>query len=264
MWKQVSVPSSLSGWPSPAARVARRNGPTVLPTASPLEAIFAGHAVERIPLAFREQFFRSPEEDFHVVLDGTLHHVWHRPRWLGPLFRALAHVGILVPFVGRDVPTQLVVGTGRLPTGAPYHVWDRYVRFPQSRQPVRFRTKIVYDPVLDEVVDLVGPRDALYMVWYARYHPPSDFTLATAAVALDVAGRRWWLPRWLWRWTLGSVRFLQRAEGTDSDTIRISLRIAHPLFGDVFGYDGTFRTRREAVGAAGLAPPERDQVALAA
>ena len=87
-------------------------------------------------------------------------------------------LGILLPYTGREVPARLVVGTGRLPDGAPYHLWDRYVRFAQ-----------------------------------------------------------------------GEVRFLQRAEGPESDTIRISLRIAHPLFGDVFGYDGTFRARR--VGASG-------------
>jgi hypothetical protein len=219
-----------------------------VPVSSPMEPIFAGYEREEIPRAFREQFFRAPGEPFRVVLEGTLHSVWHRPRWLGPLFRALAAVGILVPHVGREVPTRLVVGTGRLPGGAPYHVWDRSMRFVPPGRLVRFPTKIVYDAELDEVVDLVGPRDALYMVWYARFHPPTDLTLTTAAVALNAGGRRWWLPSWLWRWTLGTVRFLQRAESVESDAIRISLRIAHPLFGDVFGYDGTFRARRVEAG----------------
>ncbi|HEU5319044.1 MAG TPA: DUF4166 domain-containing protein, partial [Chloroflexota bacterium] len=209
------------------------------------------------PLAFREQFLRAPGEPFQVVLEGSLDSVWHRPRWLGLLFRALAALGILLPYEGRGVPTRLVVGTGRLPTSAPYHVWDRYVHFERSGRPVRFRTKILYDADLDEVVDLVGPRDALYMVWYARFHPPTDLTLATAAVALDLGGRRWWLPGWLWRWTLGTVRFLQRAESVGSDAIRISIRIAHPLFGDIFGYDGAFRARRVTE-----APVEAEGVAL--
>src|SRR5688572_14191472 len=176
------IPSFLPGWPGESARSAPRAGKRVAPADSPMKPIFAGFAEAEVPRAFREQFFRAPAEGFRVVLEGTLHRVWQRPWWLAPLFRAFSAMGILLPFTGREVPTRLVVGTGRLPDGAPYHLWDRYVRFP--RREVRFPTKIVYDADLDEVVDLVGPKDALYMVWYARFHPPTDLTLATAAVAL--------------------------------------------------------------------------------
>jgi hypothetical protein len=234
----------LGNWPALARRIGPRTGPRVDPKDAPMEAIFSGYATESIPFPFREQFLRSPKEDFRVVLEGTLHRIWHRPRFLSPLFRLLARAQILLPYAGLEIPTTLEVGTGRLPDGRPFHVWDRVVSFSRPRETVRFPTKIVYDPALDEVVDLVGPRDLFYMVWFARFHPPTDLTLDTAAVAVQAGGRLWWLPRWLWRWTVGTVRFLQRAESVSSNRIRISIRISHPLFGDVFGYDGTFQTRR--------------------
>jgi hypothetical protein len=243
-WQDSAPPSLLERWPSHSRAVAPRgNGPVAAPDFSPLEPIFAGHT--DVPHAFREQFFRSPEEGFQVVLEGAMDQVWFRPLWLRPLFRVLGWMGILVPHTGDRIPAELRVGTARTPDGAPIHVWDRFLSFATPERTVRFRTKIVYDPALDEVVDLVGPGDVLYMVWYARFHAPGDLTLNTAGVALNLWGRLW-LPSWLWRWTLGTVRFLQRAEGPDSDTIRICLRVRHPLFGDVFGYDGAFRTRRVA------------------
>ena len=50
-----------------------------------------------------------------------------------------------------------------------------------------------------EKAGLVGPNDALYMVWHAQFHPPDTFTLHTAACALRIGPYRLWLPRWLWR-----------------------------------------------------------------
>lgn len=92
-------------------------------------------------------------------LDGVMHRVWHQPRMLGPLFRLLGRMGILVPFEGTDVPTTLTVRPGHSRMDGVYHVWDRTFSFP--RQPVPFRTTIIYDPRIGQVVDLVGPNDWL-------------------------------------------------------------------------------------------------------
>jgi hypothetical protein len=37
------------------------------------------------------------------------------------------------------------------------------------------------------------------------------------------------------------VRFVQRVDPERDDTVHIELIIWHPLFGDFFGYKGTFR-----------------------
>jgi hypothetical protein len=213
---------------------------TFMPTFSPLEPIFAAHAAE-IPLAFREQFLHSPDATHRVVLEGKMHHIWYRPKWLLPLFWLVGRLGILVPRFGRDIPTTLNVRAGRYPSGAPYHVWERTFYFPQ---PHPFPTTIIYDEKLGEVVDLVGPNDSLYIVWKAKFHPPNLFTLDSLACGIHLAGRPRWLPQWLWPWLLGVVRFTQRVDEQDDQVVHIELIISHPLFGDFFGYNGTFRAVR--------------------
>src|SRR5436309_1190675 len=73
---------------------------------SPLEPIF-GRA--QAPAAFKAQFLHSVDDPCRIVLEGTLHHVWHRPGWLRPLFQLLGRLHILVPDTGTEIPTTLEV-----------------------------------------------------------------------------------------------------------------------------------------------------------
>jgi hypothetical protein len=207
---------------------------------SPLEPIFES-ADPPVPAAFRTQFLHSVDDVSRIVLEGTLHRVWHRPAWLRPLFTFLGRLHILVPDAGYEIPTTLEVITNRLPDGRPSHVWLRTMHFPTVRH---FPTTIVYDAARDRVVDLVGPRNALHMVWRAKFRPPDTFTLDTDACGIYLLGRVRWLPEWLWPWLLGTVRFVQRAASVNGKQVDIELVIRHPLLGDVFGYDGTFLVRR--------------------
>jgi hypothetical protein len=216
--------------------------PTTLPApslSSPLDPVFSGHI--DVPFAFREQFFHREDLPYGMRLEGVMHRVWHRPRVLGPLFRLLGRIGILVPYEGTEVPTTLTVRAGRNRLNGLYHVWDRTFGF---ARPVRFRTTIIYDPRIGQVVDLVGPRDWLYMVWKAQFHPPLRFTLDTEACAFRIRGRTLWMPTWMWKLLLGTVTFSQVAESMEGDTVRIDLLITHPVLGPIFGYTGTFRTVR--------------------
>lgn len=206
---------------------------------SPLDPVFAGHT--DVPFAFAEQFFHHDELPYGMRLEGVMHRVWHRPAVLAPLFRLLGKIRILVPETGEEVPTTLTVRPGENALDGVYHVWDRTFAF---RRPVRFPTTIIHDPEIREVVDLVGPRDALYMVWKAQFHPPDRFTLDTHSIAFRIRGRKLWLPTWLWKLLFGTVRFWQVADSMEGDTVRIDLLITHPLLGRIFGYEGTFRTVR--------------------
>ena len=211
------------------------------PVHSPLEPVFAGH--DRIPFAFAEQFLHREDLPYGVKLVGVMHRIWHRPRVLGPLFWALGKLGILVPYNAENVPTTLVVTPGRNERDGVFHVWDRTLAFDR---PVRFRTTIFYDPALDRVVDLVGPRDMLYMVWDAKFHPPGKFTLDTHSIAVRAGRRKVWLPRPVWKLLLGTVTFSQTVDPEREDTVHIDLLITHPLFGRIFGYEGSFRVVRES------------------
>jgi hypothetical protein len=206
---------------------------------SPLDPVFAGHT--DIPFAFREQFFHSADLPYGMRLEGVMHRIWHRPRWLGPLFRWLGGLRILVPQTGTEVPTTLTVRPKWTRLDGVVHVWDRTFAFDP---PVRFPTSIICDAKIGQVVDLVGPSDVLYMVWKARYHPPDRFTLDTHSIGLCLRGRVLWLPTWVWKLMFGTVRFWQVADSHDGDTVRVDLLIKHPLLGPFFGYEGTFRTVR--------------------
>ena len=207
------------------------------PRGSPLDPIFHAAAAP-VPAAFRAQFLYRDDLSYRVRLEGVLHRVWHRPRVLAPLFRMLGRAGILIPYRGQNVPTTLDVIPSRDAQGRPVHRWSRTMRFPG--RVVRFDTSIVYDLDRRTVVDLVGPRHVLYMVWAARFHPPDTFTLDSHANAIRIGRSRLWLPRWAWKLLLGTVTFTQRVDPADENVVHIDLLITHPLFGRIFGYDGTF------------------------
>ncbi|MEN0021570.1 MAG: DUF4166 domain-containing protein [Planctomycetota bacterium] len=206
---------------------------------SPLEHVFAGAA--SVPFAFAEQFLHGKHLPYGMRLDGVMHRIWHRPRLLTPLFWLLGKLGILVPFQAQDVPTTLVVTPGHNERDGLYHVWDRTLEFDP---PIRFRTTIIYDNKLDKVVDLVGPGDRLYMVWDGQFHEPDRFTLDTHSIALRLFGREWWLPKPIWKFFFGTVVFSQVASAENPAEVKIDLLIKHPLFGRIFGYEGTFRVVR--------------------
>src|SRR5437016_4290030 len=128
------------------------------PNRSPLEFVFADH--DHIPFAFAEQFLHHEDLPYGMKLDGTMQRIWHRPAVLRPLFWVLGKMGILVPHQAENIPTALVVTPGRNAVDGVYHVWDRTLAF---AKPVRFRTTIIYDPSVGKVVDLVGPKNLIYM-----------------------------------------------------------------------------------------------------
>lgn len=218
-----------------------------MPSHSPLEPVFAGH--DRIPFAFTEQFLHGEHLPYGVKLVGVMHRIWHRPPALTPLFWALGKVGILVPYNAENIPTSLVVTPGRNEIDGLFHIWDRTLAF---NKPVRFCTTIIYNPSIDKVVDLVGPRNVLYMVWDAKFHPPDKFTLDTHSIAFRLGRRKVWLAQPLWKLLFGTVTFSQTVDVGREDTVHIELQITHPLFGRIFGYNGSFRVVRVSEQAAKL------------
>jgi hypothetical protein len=225
-----------------------------LPTRSPLEFAFAGH--EHIPFAFSEQFLYGTDLHYGMTLIGSMHRIWHRPACLRPLFWALGKIGILVPHNAANIPTTLVVTPGRNDDYGIYHIWDRTLAFDN---PISFRTTIIYEPLLHKVVDLVGPKDSIYMVWDAKYHPPDKFTLDTLACAFRIGKWKLRLPRWLWKLLFGTVTFSQTVDTQRDDTVHINLLITHPLLGRIFGYEGSFQVVRMDEGSMQAALPGRSR-----
>lgn len=211
---------------------------------TPLEPVFAGYE-DSLPVAFVDQFLATPEREYDVVLEGVMHRIWHRPQWLKPLFALLGRLGILVPVTGKDIPTTLRVVPGYLPNGQGYHEWNRTFAF---TEPIEFNTRVVYDQKQDNLADLVGPDFRLHMVWRGLYTPPGTFTLETVTNAIRLGEKVLYLPRWIWLPLLGRVDFVQKARPDAGDVVDVDLRIIHPLFGEVFGYQGTFQAVRYSDG----------------
>ncbi len=207
---------------------------------TPLAKVFAGQE-NSLPLAFSEQFLATPEREYDVVLEGVMHCIWHNPKWLKPLFSLLGLLGILVPKTGESIPTKLEVVPGYLPNGEAYHEWNRTFAFDK---PIHFNTRVVYDKRQDNLADQVGPGHRLHMVWKGQYVPPRTFTLETVTNAIRFGNKVFYLPKWIWLPLLGRVQFVQTAQAQAEDTVDVDLRIIHPLFGEVFGYRGTFRAVR--------------------
>jgi hypothetical protein len=210
------------------------------PPKTPLAAVFDGQE-DLAPVAFKDQFLATPERDYDVVLEGVMHRIWHHPRWLKLLFILLGRLGILVPRTGESIPTTLDVVPGVSRSGEPYHEWNRTFGF---NEPIHFNTRVVYDARQKNLADQVGPGHRLHMVWKGTFVPPRTFTLETVTNAIRLGSKILYLPRWIWLPLLGRVQFVQIARPDAEDTVDVALRIIHPLFGEVFGYQGTFRAVR--------------------
>lgn len=206
--------------------------------ASPFDTDLRPH-VDDLPSAFREQFLTPADAPYEIVLNGEMDNVWHRPRWLWPLFWLSARFDMLFPETGIRVPAAMVIAGGKHRDGRPYQTWQRTFRFPKPR---RFNATMEYDERAGQLIELLGPANALRLEWGTRFAPPLTIEIWTKRAALRAGRLRLPLPRWL----TGTVRVVERADAHLGDTIHVDLTISHTLFGQVFGYTGTFQLRRRA------------------
>ena len=165
--------------------------------------------------------------------------VWHRPRWLGPVFRLLARHGVLVAGAGNDIAMTLEMIPRWDTMGRPYNVCARRFDFPD---PARFDTLKTWDGGLQRLVEYVGRGRHLFVVWRTT-RSGQTIAFETERIAIIARRRRLWLPAWLWKAFVGRTLFTQTAK-PDGHSIEISLVLTSSLLGDVFGYEGTFEVRR--------------------
>ena len=100
---------------------------------------------------------------------------------------------------------------------------------------------MLYDTRLEAVTEHMGPRGFIQMVWNVNFLAPSQIEISTRKCYLALEQLRIALPKFLYP----SVCAVETALG--EDLIRIELKVSHPLFGPVFGYEGQFQARRVPV-----------------
>jgi membrane protein len=216
--------------------------------ASPFSQVLRPYA-ELLPPIFRDIWLLPAAATYQVVLRGTLDEVWRRPSWLSPLFRLMQKGGGLIAPPGKEVTAVITITSGYDQDRQPFHLWQRTFAFSRPQQ---LNTKIVYDSVLEAVVERFGPREMLQLVWEIRFRAPSIVEMETTDCVLHFRQWRSSLPRWSWL----ATRFQAEVEAPHSERLHIQLLRSHSLFGKVFGYEGAFEKRLEA-----LANSELDKVA---
>lgn len=197
--------------------------------ASPFErAITSAERAMLAPALARQYLGREV-----VTLTGTTR-VWRRRRWLSPLFRLLAPMHILFAETGDEVPTTLQITTERDRAGRATQRWERVFSFAGVDR--RFDGLVAWDDRLGQVVERIGPGRRLDSPFRLQVRP-DGLRITARRLRLTVAGHAVRLPR-----LLGPSALVDhQVDANDPDLIQISVVIAHPLLGPLFGYEGAMR-----------------------
>lgn len=198
---------------------------------SPFESVFAQ---DNLPPAFQRQYLLSVDSDQMAFFDGNSDRVWHRPAWLWPFFWFLSLFNIIFPETGTNIPATMRLTGRRDAQGQPYHNWDRTFRFAIPRY---FKAVMAYDQKRQCVVEHFTPMHLLSMVWDLRFTAPAHLEIITRTCTLNLGKLQIPLPRLLHP----HVHVIEDA--LDDDTIQMSLTMSHPLLGDIFGYEGTYKVK---------------------
>jgi hypothetical protein len=166
-------------------------------------------------------------------MDGAMRRIWHRHTWLRPLFTLLARVDILFPESGRDIPASMTIA--RVDEGV---AWRRTFSLPKIR---RFDATMTYQPHLG-VVERIGPGGVIEVPWRVRSLGSDTIEITTGRLRLRTGRLRIPVPAVL----QVAVRAVERAV---ANAVHVDLVVTHPILGAIFGYDGSFTVRREALDA---------------
>lgn len=206
--------------------------------ASPFSALLEPYG-DQLPPAFREQYLLPADAPYQLELGGRMHRVWHRPMWLWPVFWLLAAGDTFFPETGHDIPARLTITAGRDEHGEPHQIWHRTFYFPKKRQR-QYQSQMTYDPRQALVSEWQGPHQMLQEMAQVWFTPPLTLEFLTVQSRVRL-GRRWiTLPR---RWWV-TAHVVEVAHPEQAEVTDVRLTITHPVFGPVFGYEGTFRCCR--------------------
>jgi uncharacterized protein len=193
---------------------------------------------EDLPEVLRDQYLVRPTDPYRVVLEGTMDQVWHRPAWLWPVLHVCACFNILFSEQGTNIVASMIVEGQHDRRGRGTQTWNRTFQF---RTPRHFDATMRFDLRFACVVEHMAPFDLLEVVWDVRYEEPSTIHIETEGIRIGVGRLRVTLPHWAGV----QVRVRETALVDQSESIAVDLRVQQPWLGEIFGYTGQFRVRRE-------------------
>ena len=174
----------------------------------------------------RKHYSPRPFSRDAVTVRGAMNEVWHS-RMAKVLLPMARLAGALVPYRGRDVPIEVHYSARH--DDSTLH-WNRVFHFP-GRAPFHFRSHMeVADG--NEVIEFVRLGIGMRLVVTAE---DGALVFRGRGYVWRVLGRDWPLPLGL---VLGQAYVEERPADVDRFTMKMTL--IHPLFGELFRYDGRF------------------------
>lgn len=190
-----------------------------------------GASWEELPHVMKRHYANRPYRHDIATVEGTLR-VESSPlgRFFNPLFRL---TGTLVPYEGDNVPVTVNFITN---VDSNAFWFDRTFHFP-GKAPYRFRSQML--PMGgNDMVELMGPG----MGWRSAFSWDGEkVMLAHKGYVIRLFGIMIPVPL---TFLLGAGYAEEIA--LDENTFSMMTEIRHPLWGKVFGYDGTFKVTKDA------------------
>ena len=189
--------------------------------------IFGG-TWEKLPPVFLQHYANRPYSRDAVIVEGTMEvELSWLTRLLAPVLRLS---GALVPIAGRDIPVAV---TFRSEAGSEAFCYDREFRFP-GRKAYRFRSVMV--PMGgNETIEWMS----IGFGWRAAFSwADEQVRLEHRGYVLRLFGKVYAVPL---EFLFGRGEAQEQA--IDDRSFRMAMIIRHRLFGNIYGYSGTFRIK---------------------
>ncbi len=190
-----------------------------------------GDAWPHLPKVMQRHYANRAYRDDVATVEGTLQvESSVIGRLLKPVFLL---TGVLVPYEGKDVPVTVnFISESR----SNAFRFERTFSFP-GRRPYKFLSKMVPRGG-NEIVELMGPG----LGWRSAYSWNGEkVVLAHRGYVISVLGALLPVPL---TFLLGSG--YAEEIPIDDDTFSMMTEIRHPLWGRIFGYNGTFKITKDA------------------
>ena len=196
-----------------------------MPQAPIFEGIF-GRPLSGLPPVMQKHYGVRADSADRVTVEGVMniHRGW-LIRLMSPFLRLF---GALVPYDGKDIPVTVAFYSG--PGEMAFH-FDRSFHFP-GKQVYRFHSRL--QPVSgDEVVEVMRGG----IGWRCAYEAEGKH------IRLHHRGYVWRIGRFLIPLPLALILGKGAAgeEVLTDDTFSMWMTITHPLFGENYRYEGTFK-----------------------
>jgi hypothetical protein len=186
-----------------------------------------GNRWEQLSDAIKRHYDICPGEDNTLNLHGEMSEVFHSN--IAKLFLLPGRLfGALVPYRGRNIPTQVTNWTCKLNNNAMY--WHRTLKFPGHPE-VIFQSRMEHvtgNEIIEYVKYGMGIRLALFEENHALVYRGLGYVMRLGNLKLPI-------PNWL---VLGEATIVE--EAVSDHAVRLDFKMIHPVFGKTFGYSGYF------------------------